>query len=75
MSSSFCSLKIERGAGLFNANTLGHDLTGIEFYQHRGVALELLDGNGQPKVVEDEELELEMVELGKRQTTNLGELN
>lgn len=56
---------------LFDADAFGHYLAGIEFYQHRGIALELLDGNGQSKVVENEELELQVIKFGKRQTTNL----
>lgn len=61
------------GGRLFDADTLGHYLAGIEFYQHRGIALELLDGNGQSKVVENEELELQVIKFGKWQATNLGE--
>lgn len=63
-----------RDPGLFNAHSLSHNLAGIKFHQHCGVAFEFLDGNGQPKVVEDEKLELEVVKFGKRQTTNLERL-
>ncbi|KAF4123008.1 threonine aldolase [Geosmithia morbida] len=44
---------------------LTDDFAGVELDEHRGVGFQALDGNGKSKVIEDEELQLEMVEFGE----------
>lgn len=53
---------------------LRNDLPCVELDEHSRVGLEVLDGHGQPEVVEDEELQLEVVELSERKTTDLGKI-
>lgn len=45
---------------------LRHHVSCIEFYQHRGIRLQVLDGNGKSEVVEDKKLDFEVVELCQR---------
>ena len=42
---------------------LADDLASVEFNEHRSVSVELLDGDREAKVVEEEELELEVIEF------------
>ena len=37
------------------------DLARVEFYEHRSVGFEFLDGNGEAEVVEEEELQFQVV--------------
>ncbi len=51
--------------------SLGNDVPSIELDEHGGVRLEVFDGNCKPEVVENEELQLEVVQFGKRKTADL----
>lgn len=46
-------------------------ITGVELNQHRGVSLQVFDGDGKTEVVEDEELYFEVVELCQRKSAHL----
>lgn len=48
-----------------------HHLSSVKLYEHRGVGLEVLDRHRESKLVEHEELNLQMVELCQRQPTHL----
>ena len=52
---------------------LGDNFPRVELHQHRGVCLEIFDGNSEAEIIEKEELELEVVQFGERETTNLQE--
>ena len=47
------------------------DLARVKLDEHGGVCLEVLDGDGETEVVEEEELEFEMVQLREGQPANL----
>lgn len=51
--------------------SLRHDLSSVELYEHRRIGFEIFNGYGETKVVQQEELELEMIQLSKRQTPDL----
>jgi hypothetical protein len=42
---------------------LRDDFSGVELDEHGAVGFELFHGNGEPEIVEKEELEFEVVEL------------
>ena len=46
-----------------SALSLRDDFSGVELDEHGAVCFELFDGDGEPEVVEEEELEFEVVEL------------
>lgn len=48
-----------------------HHLAGVKLDQHGGVRLQLFHRNGESEVVEHEELQLQVVQLGQRESTNL----
>jgi len=50
---------------------LGKNLAGIEFNQHGTVCLQFIDRDRKAKVVEEQELQLEMVQFQQRQTADL----
>jgi hypothetical protein len=50
---------------------LSDDLARIEFHEHGSVRLQVLDGHGQAKVVEEKELQLQVVQFRERKTANL----
>jgi len=50
---------------------LGQDLAGVELDEHSRVDLEILNGHGKAEVVEQEELQLEVVELGEGKAADL----
>ena len=52
---------------------LTNDLAGVVFHQHVAVRFQLLYGDGQPEVVEEEELELQVVELDEGEAADLDE--
>ena len=54
---------------------LSHDLLGVEFNKHAAIRLEFIDRNEELKVVEKEELKLQMVELHEGEAANLGEFS
>jgi hypothetical protein len=50
---------------------LRNNLSSIKLDQHRSIRLQLLNRNRETKIVEKQKLQLEVVELSKRKTTNL----
>ncbi len=50
---------------------MGDDISCVELDKHGGIRFEVFDRDSKPEVVEDEELELEMIQLGKGQTSDL----
>jgi len=50
---------------------LRYDLSSIELYEHRRVGFDIFNGYGETEVIEQEELELKMIQLSKRQTADL----
>jgi hypothetical protein len=46
-----------------SALSLRDDFSGVELDEHGAVGFELFHGNGEPEIVEKEELEFEVVEL------------
>ena len=44
---------------------VGHNLSRVELHQHGPVRFELLHGNGESEVVEEEKLNLQVIELDK----------
>jgi hypothetical protein len=47
------------------------DFTRVKLDQHRSVGFDLLDGDGEAEVVEEEELEFEVVKFGKWKAADL----
>ena len=50
---------------------LSYNLACVEFDKHCTIGFELLHRDGKTKVVEDQELKFEMVELDEWKTSNL----
>lgn len=50
---------------------LRDDLARVELHQHGPVSLDLLDGDRQAEIVQQEELQLEVVQLGEGQAADL----
>lgn len=50
---------------------LANDLAGVVFHQHGAVCFQLFYGDGEPEVVEEEELELQVVELDEGEAADL----
>lgn len=50
---------------------LRNDLARVKLHQHGRVRLEVFHGHSEAKVVEDEKLDLEVVELGKGKSSDL----
>jgi hypothetical protein len=50
---------------------LRDDFTGVELNQHGSVGFDLLDGDRQPEVVQEQELEFKVIQLGERKAANL----
>jgi hypothetical protein len=50
---------------------LRNNLSSVKLDQHRSIRLQLLNRNRETKIVEKQKLQLEVVELSKRKTTNL----
>lgn len=48
-----------------------HDFSSVELHEHGAVCFEFFYGDGEAKVVEEEELELKMVELYQRKSADL----
>ena len=53
------------------ARLLLDDLLGVELDEHTAVSFQLVDGDEELEVVEEEELEFEVVEFHERETTDL----
>ena len=49
-----------------------NDLSCVEFYQHCGICLEVLDRDGESEVIKEEELQLQVIKFGQRETSDLG---
>ena len=52
----------QRGSRLFRTDDFAH----VKLDEHRSIGLQFLDGNEETKIVEDQELDLEMIELDER---------
>ena len=50
---------------------LGDDLASVEFDEHRAVSFDLFDRHTKPEVVQKQELQFQVVELGEWQSADL----
>ena len=50
---------------------LADDLASVVFHQHGAVGFQLFHGDGEPEVVEEQELELQVVELDEGEAADL----
>ena len=55
----------------FRGLLLGDDLAGVEFDEHRAVSFDLFDRHTKPEVVQKQELQFQVVELGEWQSADL----
>ena len=58
----------------FRGLLLGDDFARVEFDEHRAVSLDLFDRHTKPEVVQKQELQFQVVKLGKWQSADLDRL-
>ena len=54
---------------------LRHDLPGIKLDEHRPIRLQLLHWYRQPKIIQEEKLQFQMVQLNQRQAADLSSVS
>ena len=55
----------------FGRFLLSNDFPGVELDKHGSIRLDLLDGHRQAEVIQEQELKLQVVKLGQRQSSDL----